>query len=63
MFSDVDIYITVNDESSVSETNYKWKFKYGTEKVEIIPDDCKFEIGLYEVLLANRDEDEDEYTY
>lgn len=63
-FSNIDIYVTVNDEN-VSETSYQWKFKQGTSNndVEIFPDDTNFTIGTFRVLLINRDEDEDEFTH
>ena len=55
--------MTVNDEG-VSELNYTWKFKQGSGPlVEIYPDDTRYETGTYRVLLVNRDEDEDEFTY
>ena len=50
-------------EGDVSETNYQWKFKWASKTVEIFPDDVKFSIGVYRVLMVNRDEDEDEFTY
>ena len=42
MFSDVDIYVIADDAGDISENNYKWKFKFGTESVQIFPDDKNF---------------------
>lgn len=63
-FANIDIYVTVNNEE-ISETSYQWKFKQGTNAnaIEIFPDDENFRKGTFRVLLVNRDEDEDEFTY
>lgn len=61
-FSDIDIYVSVNDEA-LSQDNFTWSFKFGVQSgVEIFPGDERLQKGTYRVLMVNRDEDEDEFT-
>lgn len=38
-FADIDIYMNVDNEEGLSETNFTWKLKWGSMNVEILPDD------------------------
>ena len=41
-FSDIDVFITVNNEE-INESSYTWKFKFGSGPlVEIYPDDANY---------------------
>ena len=62
-FADIDIYIVIDDEVGLSETNFTWKFKWGSKNVEILPEDQKLRPGRYSVLMINRDYHEEDLPH
>ena len=66
-FSKIEIFIKAHvderDQSRVSDSDYHWKFLWQAGQSDIHPDDPRFSLGRYSVLLVNHDEDEDEFTH